>query len=51
MSLIISNRRTPVGVGTVISSPACFPTMALPIGELVEISPFVASASSGMTSW
>ena len=39
-----------LGVDTLISSPAVLPRMARPIGELVEIRPFVASASSGITS-
>ena len=49
-SLTISKLRTPFGVVTLISSPSFLPTMARPIGELVEMSPFAASASSGMTS-
>ena len=50
-SFRISNCLMPPGVGTLISSPTVFPTIARPIGELVEISPFSAFASSGMTSW
>ena len=49
-SLMISKLRVPLGVVTSISSPSVFPTMARPIGELVEMSPLPASASSGMTS-
>ena len=49
-SLTISNCRVPFGVTTLISSPSVLPTMARPMGELVEMSPFAASASSGITS-
>ncbi len=50
-SLTISNLRAPAGVVTATSSPASLLSSARPIGEAVEIMPFSASASSGITSW
>ncbi len=51
MSLTISNSRVPPGVTTLTESPGSLFRNARPIGEVVEIRPFAASASSGMTSW
>ena len=39
VSLITSNSRRPLGVGTSTSSPTSFPTSARPIGDAVEIMP------------
>ncbi len=49
-SLMISNSREPPGVVTLTLSPGSLFRNARPIGEVVEIRPFTASASSGMTS-
>ena len=50
-SLTISNSRVPPGVTTFTESPGSLFRNARPIGDVVEISPLAASASSGMTSW
>src|SRR5262245_2122266 len=50
-SFTISNSRLPPGVVTVIMSPTSLFRKARPIGDVVEMRPLVASASSGMTSW
>src|SRR5262249_54007468 len=50
-SLTISNSRLPPGVATTTESPTSLFRNARPIGDVVEIKPLVASASSGMTSW
>ena len=50
MSLTISNSRTPPGVVTLTLSPSSLFRNARPIGEVVEMRPFAASASSGITS-
>ena len=49
-SLRISNSRVPPGVTTFTESPGSLFRNARPIGDVVEIKPLVASASSGMTS-
>ncbi len=50
-SLTISNSRIAAGRGDLHESPTSLLRNARPIGDVVEISPFAASASSGMTSW
>src|SRR5581483_9701559 len=49
-SFSISNSRVPPGVTTFTVSPGSLLRNARPIGDVVEIRPFDASASSGMTS-
>src|SRR5207302_9192060 len=49
-SLTISNSRVPPGVDTLTVSPGSLLRNARPMGDVVEIRPLVASASSGMTS-
>jgi len=50
-SLTSSNWRVPFGVVTLMASPSSLLRIARPIGDDVEIIPFSASASSGITSW
>ena len=45
----ISSSRMPPGIGIFTSSPTCLPSRPRPIGEVVEIMPFAASASSLVT--
>ena len=51
VSFTISNSRAPPGVTTFTVSPGSLLMSARPIGDVVEIMPFSASASSGITSW
>jgi hypothetical protein len=45
----ISKLRAPAGVRTTTSSPSCLPIRLRPTGEVVEISPWAGSLSSGVT--
>ena len=50
VSLRTSNSRLPLGVTTVATSPTCLPMSERPMGEVVEMRPWLTSDSSDVTS-